>query len=302
MRWALGILALFTACATVPTLERPQIAPDREIFTYSKRARVAMHAVRMGEDRGKLPIVLIHPWAADHRIWDLVVPALSKDRLVLAVDLPGHGGSGHPPGRFPPRRLAEAVSDTMASQGIARAIVIGNSLGGATAIELGLSDPSRVAGLVLLGAPGGAPVPETLKALVLRATAPRALATVSVPSLRLAIRFAARSTQPGVGMLIDDMIEARTSVWLSASEALSSTLKEVMSYRPPLEELRAPVLVLAGEDDAVVPLAAQQAIAERAPGGRLVPLADCGHFPEVDCPPAFLASLLPFLAQLEEGR
>ena len=284
------------ACATLPELG-PSTGEPKTIL--SPRARTTVHQLKLVGPAERLPIVLLHPWAADLRIWGLVAPILQKERTVLLIDLPGHGASGHPPGRYPPRRLAQAVLDAMHQAGIQRAIVVGNSLGGATTLALEELAPEATAGLVLIGAPGGVAVPAPLKSLARRATAARVLSSVSPSSLSWAVHLAASSFAPGVAMLAKDIVEARTSVWPAAAPALSSALWEVMDWAPDLERIHKPVLVVAGEDDTIVPLASQRAIATRIEGAALVTLERCGHFPEVDCPAAFLQALEPFLSRVD---
>ncbi len=296
--FALG-LSICSACATLPERAAP---PGQASTIVSPHARTTVHQLRLSGPAEHLPIVLLHPWAADLHIWSLVAPILQQQRTVLLVDLPGHGGSGHPPGRYPPRRLAQAVLDAMRAAGIERAIIVGNSLGGATTLALEELAPQATAGLVLIGAPGGAPVPAALKTLARRATSARVLASVSPSSLRLAVHVAASSLGSGVARLAADVAEARTSAWPEAAPALSSALWEVLDWAPELERIHKPVLVVAGEDDTIVPLASQRALASRIDGASLVTLERCGHFPEVDCPAAFLETLAAFLKRVDGTR
>jgi pimeloyl-ACP methyl ester carboxylesterase len=83
------------------------------------------------------PLVLIHGLASSRRCWDLVIEDLAQDFTVYAVDLPGHGDSDPLPGQreTPATEMARAVGDFLNDQGIDRAHVAGNSLGGWTALE-----------------------------------------------------------------------------------------------------------------------------------------------------------------------
>jgi pimeloyl-ACP methyl ester carboxylesterase len=86
------------------------------------------------------PLVLLHPLGVDRRVWDPIVERLSQVREVIALDLPGFGESPSLLGSVPtPSALAAAVADELASIGVPRAHVAGNSLGGWVALELGLS-------------------------------------------------------------------------------------------------------------------------------------------------------------------
>jgi pimeloyl-ACP methyl ester carboxylesterase len=83
------------------------------------------------------PLVLIHGLASSRRCWDLVVDDLARDFTVYAVDLPGHGDSDPIPGQTetPTTEMARAVGAFLAERDIDRAHLVGNSLGGWTALE-----------------------------------------------------------------------------------------------------------------------------------------------------------------------
>ncbi|PZS28955.1 MAG: alpha/beta hydrolase, partial [Pseudonocardiales bacterium] len=88
------------------------------------------------------PLALLHPLGADRRVWDPIVERLRDRRELIAIDLPGFGESP-PLAQTPnPKALAGAVAELLRSLGIERAHVAGNSLGGWTALELGLSGPA----------------------------------------------------------------------------------------------------------------------------------------------------------------
>lgn len=83
------------------------------------------------------PLVLIHGLASSRRCWDLVVDDLARDFTVYAVDLPGHGESDPIPGQAqtPATEMARAVGAFLDERDIERAHLVGNSLGGWTALE-----------------------------------------------------------------------------------------------------------------------------------------------------------------------
>jgi len=83
------------------------------------------------------PLVLIHGLASSRRCWDLVFDDLARDFTVYAVDLPGHGDSDPIPGQqeTPATEMARAIGAFLDERDIARAHLVGNSLGGWTALE-----------------------------------------------------------------------------------------------------------------------------------------------------------------------
>src|SRR4051794_41885281 len=98
-------------------------------------------------------MVLLHGLGFSRRSWDPVVPALAERFDVLAVDLPGFGNSPPLAGVTPvPAALAATVAGLLDDLGIGRAHIVGNSLGGWGALEIG---PIRAAPSVALPSPAG---------------------------------------------------------------------------------------------------------------------------------------------------
>jgi pimeloyl-ACP methyl ester carboxylesterase len=98
-----------------------------------------------GGDAAREPLLLIHGLGAGAGVWDPVVPLLAPDFEVIALDLPGFGGAPSLPAGVEPTAaaLASALRDQLASRGIERAHVAGNSLGGWVGLELGRMGAAR---------------------------------------------------------------------------------------------------------------------------------------------------------------
>jgi pyruvate dehydrogenase E2 component (dihydrolipoamide acetyltransferase) len=105
----------------------------------------------LGEGEG-VPIVLIHGFGGDLNNWQFNQEALAAGRPTYAIDLPGHGGSSKElgPGRVHVGALAGAVLDFMDAKGIAKAHLVGHSLGGAIALDLALNHRDRVASVTVI--------------------------------------------------------------------------------------------------------------------------------------------------------
>jgi pimeloyl-ACP methyl ester carboxylesterase len=94
---------------------------------------------------GREPLLLIHGLGASSTVWDPVLPLLSPECEVLALDLPGFGAAPSlPPGVEPTAAaLAGALRDQLAARGINRPHVAGNSLGAWVGLELGRIGAAR---------------------------------------------------------------------------------------------------------------------------------------------------------------
>ena len=96
------------------------------------------------------PAVLIMGLGADHTAWGGLVPALARHRRVLVLDNRGCGRSARPPGPYSTAEMAADVVAALDDAGIARAHVVGLSLGGMIAQEMALGHARRVRSLVLV--------------------------------------------------------------------------------------------------------------------------------------------------------
>jgi pyruvate dehydrogenase E2 component (dihydrolipoamide acetyltransferase) len=126
--------------ASAPPPPEPAITPA---------ASWQVRALRTGEGSAT-PLLLIHGFGGDLLSWQFNQPAWSEQRPVIAIDLPGHGGSSKSVPRGDVAGLAAMVVEAMDALEIARAHVAGHSLGGAIALQLALDNPRRVASVTLV--------------------------------------------------------------------------------------------------------------------------------------------------------
>jgi pyruvate dehydrogenase E2 component (dihydrolipoamide acetyltransferase) len=103
---------------------------------------------------GDKTVVLVHGFGGWHGVWEEIGAALATSSRVLAYDLPGHAGSLDWPDAGPAKLAARAILADLAARGIAKAHLVGHSMGGAIAALAALMQPEKVTALTLL-APGG---------------------------------------------------------------------------------------------------------------------------------------------------
>ncbi|MEX0427021.1 alpha/beta fold hydrolase [Nocardioides sp. DS6] len=169
---------------TEPTQAAPdgKIGPDRVVQVPVPGGQLTV-AVRDVADPDAPTVLLIHGITASHHAWDLVADRLPGVRLV-APDLRGRGRSNEVTGEVGMARHADDMAAVLDALGVARATVVGHSMGGFVAVVLAHRHPERVSRLVLVDGglpfelPPGVPVEEVIK-VVLGPTA-----------ARLAMRFA----------------------------------------------------------------------------------------------------------------
>jgi pimeloyl-ACP methyl ester carboxylesterase len=233
------------------------------------------------------PVVLVHPLGADRRMWDPIAERLSGRRDVIALDLPGFGDSPPLTGEDrTPRALAAAVAVALDSIGVSRPHVVGNSLGGWVALELGLSG---AAGRVTAIAPAGLwPEPLVPKHGIAHRVG-HALLPVLV---RLAATPQGRSLLLSSAVAHPDRVPLAQAAHLVRAYALApgfTAVNDAMraSRFEGLERVRCPVTLVWPDHDRLIqrPVWVPDQIDN-------VVLSDSGHIPVWDAPDALAEIVL----------
>jgi pimeloyl-ACP methyl ester carboxylesterase len=165
---ATGAAAVTAGPGDVPIAARPRVeGPDwfeTAIAELPAEASVEVdgcpiHYLRWG-DPARPALVLVHGGGAHARWWSPVAPLLAREHLVLAIDLSGHGDSGHRD-RYGTERWADEVLAVVDHAGVtSRPIVIGHSMGGFVTITLAALHGDRLDGAVIVDSPVRRPDPE----------------------------------------------------------------------------------------------------------------------------------------------
>ncbi|MEB3197774.1 MAG: alpha/beta fold hydrolase [Candidatus Sericytochromatia bacterium] len=256
--------------------------------------------LRVGGDPAAPPLLLLHGFGWDARVWAPLLPALDLAWSVWAVDLPGHGGTQPPVpvAEWELGRAASALGSLLDDLGIPSPTVLGYSLGGRLALHLALQRP--LAGLLLVGASPGLDEPEA------RATREAADARWADLLRQGASDFwQAWDAQPvfatrrgGEGGLSPGAREIRLS---QAPESLAAAMEAFgLGRMAPLSgrlgQLSVPTIALAGQWDAKF-----QAHAETF--ARAIPLAEArvapgaGHDVPNEAPEALVQALVALAAR-----
>jgi pimeloyl-ACP methyl ester carboxylesterase len=250
------------------------------------------------------PLVLLHGVGANRAVWRRVTPALAEDRHVIAPDLPGFGESAPAASGFDLDTAAEALAGPLAERAGGPFDLLGNSLGGAVAVRLAVARPDLVRRLVLSAPAGFAPSPRALRA-VAGALGDRAVAVrrvvgtpvVRVPAVRRALLWGAVAEPQRLSA--DDariMLEAsRGSTRVGA--AVSAVLRA--DLRADLDRLHAPVGVIWGWRDRVIPISTLRQIRASRPDVLVVTIPRAAHVPQVERPEEFVAAVRRLLDRLQ---
>ena len=261
-------------------------------------------------------IVLVHGLGGSHLNWDLLAPMLTDHTRLWAIDLPGFGRS-EPGARKASVSANAAVLHRFITEVVGEpAVLIGNSMGGMLSILATGEHPEAVTGLVLLdpAVPGPRRALDPLVAAMFaiyavpfvgerfmrsRRTKQTELARVK-ETLRL-VGVDPASLPPEVLERSVTLLQERKDVegmdraFLAAARSLLRLLVDPRRYRKAMASIAVPVLLVHGDRDRLVPVAAARDISRRHPAWGYLELPDVGHVPQLQVPEKVAAEVLAWL-------
>lgn len=231
-------------------------------------ARLAYRQAGSGE-----PVVLIHGLSASSRWWYRNVDTLATRFEVFVIDLIGFGRS-RGPRRFDLSESATLLARWMETIGIKRAHVVGHSMGGYIAAQLAAEYPKKLNRLVLVDAA----VPLS-----------RRHRRWHVRQLGREMRY----TPPRFLHLLatDALLAGPRTIWSATNQLLTANLESELS------KIAAPVLVIWGENDPLVPATVADRLVELVPNVRKMIIPRCGHKPMLERPEEFNSAVIEFLSE-----
>lgn len=306
-----GLWAILLACVTLagcagdisyPELESKYASEASRYMTLPSGVRV--HYRDQGKSDGPV-LVMVHGFAASLHTWEPWVARLGPDYRIITLDLPGHGLTRTPDGYATSLDGHVAtVEGVTAKLALPPFVLIGNSMGGATAWNYTLSHPESVRGLVMVNSAGWprdeAPKSQPLAFRMMRNPVGRAILRnidprpIAEPGLKdayvdetivtegLVVRYAELARAPGRReMILAQQAKPRRKVTPETFKAIGVA-----------------TLVMHGDEDTVIPVADSRALAAAIPGAKLVTYPKAGHVPMEQIPDRSAEDLRAFLQAL----
>jgi pimeloyl-ACP methyl ester carboxylesterase len=255
--------------------------------------------------RPDAPVVLmLHGFGASLHTWDAWAAALATTHRVLRLDLPGAGLTGEDPsGRYDDARGIELLLALLDTRGVARATVVGHSMGGRLAWRLAAEHPGLVERLVLVAPDGFASpgfeygkAPEVGPAVkLMQHLLPRALLKMS---LEPAWADPTKLDEATVTRYHELML------YPGVRRALIGRMQQLVLQPPEpwLVRIAAPVLLVWGERDAMIPVANARDYQAVLKQSQLLVLPGVGHLPQEEDPQAAVPALLAFVPPHAQAR
>jgi Predicted hydrolases or acyltransferases (alpha/beta hydrolase superfamily) len=276
------------------------LADDRRLRFDSfvtRRGKISTLSAGEGD-----PVVCVHGLGGTKASFLPTVAALAHRHRVLALDLPGFGDSDKPlTAAYDAPYFADSVIALLDELGIERAHLIGNSMGGRVAIELGLLHPERVEKVALLS-PALAWLRERRWRWLLRAPLP--LLGLIQPAPRVITEPIVRNLVPGgkdgwSAAGVDEFLRSfltprgRVAFYEAARNIYLDEPHGERGLWPRLAAISCETLFIWGRQDPLVPIGFMKHVERVLPAARHLEL-DCGHVPQLEAPKQTHAAILRF--------
>ena len=264
----------------------PEYRTSGGLMSYSERGEGS-------ED----PVVLLHAFPLNRKMWAPQVEALSETRRVVTPDYPGFGTSPRPPAQPDVRYYAEQVGELLDRLKLDRVVLGGLSMGGYVVFACLRLFSERISALLLANT---RPDPDPEEAKEARREMARRVAEEGVevlPKLQME-RLLARDT---LRNKIDVVESVRAMILESSPDGVVGALG-AMRDRPDstdlLGKIGVPTLVAGGEEDAISTPDIMGDMARKIPNSRHHTFSGAGHLSNLEAPKEFNAALLNFLAEV----
>ena len=264
---------------------------------------IALHSELVRQERTvsgptRAPLLILHGMLGSGTNWRSIARRLSTEQDVYLLDARNHGRSGHADSMDYPS-MARDVADWLSANAIERAVLLGHSMGGKTAMQLCLTDPGPIAGLIVVDI---APVAyrHTEHEPLLQAMQDLALGSLSSRTEADQALAAAVPDKALRGFLLHNLTSDNGTLrWRVNLDAIQRHLPDLIDF--PLDgspRFERETLFIRGADSNYIGDSHRQAIDSLFPNARMRTIANAGHWVHAEQPGAFVDAVEPFLAEL----
>ncbi|MEY7972431.1 alpha/beta fold hydrolase [Saccharomonospora xinjiangensis] len=240
-----------------------------------------------------LPLVLLHAYPLDARMWDPVRAPLAERTRLITPDLRGFGRSPLPGGEAGPSLddMARDVLALLGRLGLDRVVLGGCSMGGYVTLALLRLAPERVGGIALIGAKASADTDEARSnrfAVARRAETEGTAGWLADQMLPVLLGETTRSRRPEVVERVREIVEQQSPSGVASAQRAMAARGDSTAL---LGSVDVPAVVIAGEEDTVNPPGVARDLADTMPHAELVALPEAGHLTPLEAPEAVVDAL-----------
>lgn len=237
------------------------------------------------------PLVLCHGAGGNHAVWYQQVAHFAEHRRVIVWDHRGYGRSTARSGHTTPERAVRDLRGVLDHLGVSRADLVGQSMGGWTALGFAVAAPERVRRLVLADTPGGLPCEASRQLLAAATRGGAGLAPGGEVGQHPAIDASLAERDLGRAYLYQALGQF-------GEPDTAQIIPTLLRTETPVEELRKlalPTLFVVGDRDALFPPTAIRELAQQVGNARVVEIRGSGHSPYFEDPAAWNRAVSEFL-------
>jgi pimeloyl-ACP methyl ester carboxylesterase len=243
-----------------------------------------------------VPVVLVHGFPLDHRIWHKQVHDLAPVCRVITPDLRGFGHSTGG-GSFSIASLAEDLYLLLSQLHALPCVLGGLSMGGYVALAYERQYAATLRGLMLIDTRASADTPEGRAGRDAMIEIAKTQGSVAIADKMLPKMLAGGNVDTRADVVHDlkaimDACPAQTIQYALAA------MRDRLDYTPTLPKIAAPTLVIAGESDVLVPPAQSQEMQKSIPGSTLAVITGAGHMAPMEQPQQVSRAMQQFLIKL----
>jgi pimeloyl-ACP methyl ester carboxylesterase len=249
------------------------------------------------EESGKgLPLVLLHGFPLDCRVWKKQREELGQLFHVITPDLRGFGKS-QSAASFTMKSLADDVHALLAEIGALPCVMGGLSMGGYVLLEYVKKYPTDLRGLLLIDtrAEGDAPEGKEGRTKMVKLAQEKGSAAVAEQMMPKMLSPDADKHRPGVVKELRQIMESCPATTIAHALA---AMRDRPDRSGELAAIKVPTLILVGDADAITPPAVAQSMADKIPGAQLVTIRGAGHMSPMEQPEQVNRAIMSFLGRI----
>ncbi len=246
------------------------------------------------------PLVMIHAGISDSRMWEFEFVSFAVSHHVMRFDMRGYGKSHPVPGEF---NILDDLTTLLAELNLTGPLILmGCSMGAGLALDFALENPGRTRALILVGGgPAGfeaeAEEPDELFAESERAFENGELDRVAELDMQIWFDGFGRSPNPAKAAARAKAFEMARQVTELEYKRIGKHARKTAAVQAAerLHEIKAPCLIIVGENDLPFLIKAAEFMQERLPNAKLAAMADAAHLPNMEHPAQFRTIVDDFL-------
>jgi len=258
-----------------------------------------IHYVESG-DRAAMPVLFLHGFPFSHEMWKTQLEAVSQKYRAIAYDIKGHGLSDVADGQYTVEGHVDDLFSFMDRMQLAKAVIVGLSMGGYITLRALERDQDRFLAAVLCDTKSEADAPETKLRRFTSMNEVKKDGSQQFADTFLKTVFAPETfhTRPQAIETIRRIISGTPPLSIAGTLLALAARIDTSAVLP---DIRIPVLIMVGAADQTTPPALSQAMHERIKGSQLQIIPGAAHMSNLENPEFFNRSLLSFLDRVAAG-